>query len=30
VGNVVEAMLTHPKEYRVRPTKADCDDALKL
>jgi len=28
VGNVIEAMLTHPKEYRVRPTKADCDDAL--
>jgi hypothetical protein len=28
VGNVTEAMLTHPKAYLVRPTKADCDDAL--
>jgi hypothetical protein len=29
VGNVIEAMLTHPKEYRLRPTKADCDGAQK-
>jgi hypothetical protein len=27
VGNGVEAMLTNPKEYHVRPTKDDCKDA---
>jgi hypothetical protein len=27
VGNVIEAMLRHPTENSVRPTKADCDAA---
>jgi hypothetical protein len=29
VGNGVEATLTHPIEYKTRPSKDDCDDARK-
>jgi hypothetical protein len=28
VGDSFEATLTHPKEYKSRPTKEDCDNAL--